>query len=437
MAELYEQHNTDDVLVRSVIAGLLNLLNNNIHYSQVWSGDTVEDLTVPWYYNFSHANNERFLQDNYTFFGKRCFKERKIDGDFNEYPKGILTYQSSNINSSSMTNIFTTGKYMKNNNGVLTSYTSFFYSIPIDMTFKCDVYTADTDFLSILKIEQAIRDTFYKNKSFYVTFKGMRVGCTVGFPEQNEFTTSMELTHDNTTRENKLSFSLGIETYQPVFDPSQEMPTDCSMSAIGFNTKIVNDSNIELNIIQPISGSNVIYSSGSPIAIEWNIKSADDLNSLIIKWIDESTKEEHYIAKGIYGFREEYIWNIPETISNFKQPLITIDDSDISFIEKANIKVTPINGYINEQSFRVLDGGKLNTDNQYVDFSLEYEDKLGNIIIDDNYKFKSNNGIIEKVVLKDEPKEYKGEVNIKNISIEIEIIGDNKISAKAEHIKIL
>lgn len=44
---LYNIHNTDDVLVRSVIAGLLNLLNNAIVYKQVWDNDTIQDVTVP------------------------------------------------------------------------------------------------------------------------------------------------------------------------------------------------------------------------------------------------------------------------------------------------------------------------------------------------------------------------------------------------------
>lgn len=438
MAELYEQHNSDDVLVRSVIAGLLNLLNNNIKYSQTWSSDTKEELFVPWYYDFSHANNERFLQDNFTFFGERCFNQRMIDGNFDKYPKGILTYKSSTINAQSVTNVFTTGKYTKNVDGVLTTYSSFVYSLPIDMVFSCEVYTADTDFLSILKIEQAIREAFYKNRSFYVTYKGMRVGCTAGFPESSEFASSMQLTHDNIARENKLTFTIGIETYQPCIDEKNEIPADCSMSAIGVNTDIGEDNKMKLTVTHPVTGDNTIYEAGSDMIISWDLEHGDDVNSFCIKYIDESTGESYNIAKAVSGNRESYVWKVPYGLSDFVQPII-MSDSD-RFIEKPIVTIVPTNGYITADSFHIYNRGTVNTiDPVYIDFSIEYEDKDGNIIIDNNYQYLCMNGQVESVLLKNRnnPTTYKGNFDTKNISIVVETLSGDIVSSKVKHIKVL
>lgn len=423
--KLYQRHNTDDILVRSVIAGLLDLLNNNISYSQIWNNDTVETVEVPWYYGFSHANNERFLQDNYTFFGRECFNNRKTDGDFNSYPKGIITYNGSKINASTSTNIFSTGTYMKNVNGVLTSYTSLFYSIPLDMTFDCTVYTSDTDFMSMLKIEQAIRETFYKNKSFYVLFRGMRVGCTVGFPEQHTFETNMELSYDNVKRENKLTFTLGVETYQPAFDETTEMLSDCSMNGIDVNISTFPQNDVYLKLLQPLEG-NVTYAAGAAMYIQWKCKSSNkDLYSINLDWIDQDTYEEHNIAHGIYMHSPEYIWNIPQSISNFIPPEINLNTKDYEFIEKPIIKVVPQDGLITSHSFVVLSPGhgrKINDVNQ-VPFTIEYKDDDDNLIIDDNYYFNLNdNGEINvhnPVGLNNDPKLYLRSYEPKLISIKI------------------
>ena len=74
--ELYARYNVDDVFNRVVIIGLLNLLNNEITYEQIIDTNVVETVHVPFMYDFG-SSDERFAQDNYTFFGTACFGEKK------------------------------------------------------------------------------------------------------------------------------------------------------------------------------------------------------------------------------------------------------------------------------------------------------------------------------------------------------------------------
>ncbi|HPI82155.1 MAG TPA: hypothetical protein PK122_02915, partial [Candidatus Paceibacterota bacterium] len=60
---LYQKYNNEDILIRAVIAGLLDVLNNHIEYKQVWANDDVETIKVPWLYN--QSGDERFMQDFY------------------------------------------------------------------------------------------------------------------------------------------------------------------------------------------------------------------------------------------------------------------------------------------------------------------------------------------------------------------------------------
>ncbi|NMC59085.1 MAG: hypothetical protein GYA51_06850, partial [Candidatus Methanofastidiosa archaeon] len=55
---LYHKYNNENILIRAVLAGLLDILNNQIKYEQVWGDDDVETVQVPWYYN--QSGDERF-----------------------------------------------------------------------------------------------------------------------------------------------------------------------------------------------------------------------------------------------------------------------------------------------------------------------------------------------------------------------------------------
>ena len=391
-SSLYNIHNTDDVLVRSVISGLLGLLNNAIVYKQVWDNDTMQDVTVPWYYGFSHANNERFLQDNYTFFGRECFGSRRMDTDFNSYPKGVIVYKGCQIDAGSCTSPVM-GTFMRNDRGVLTTYKAMMESIPLNMTFDCTVITADTDFLSVMKIEQAIRYKFYKNQSFYVMFSGVRVGCTVGFPEQYSYEPTMDLTYDNVKRENKMTFTLGVETYQPVFDPTTAIPADCVMESIGLNVMPAESADVSAVITDPAGGAVMSYSAGAAMEIRWDFKAdTTETYSLCLDFVPDSGGPVK-IAYGLYCYSGEYIWNIPDGMTGFTQPEIYVNSDKYRFGVMPSVRVIPNgNGEITAGSFIITDPGSgawLDEDKDgTVPFSLEYVDDDGNVVIDDNYMFR-------------------------------------------------
>ena len=120
--QLYERYNTDDVFNRVVIIGLLDLLNHKLKYDQIWDDNVVEEVVVPFMYDFG-SSDERFAQDNYTFFGTTCFNEKKITGKFDMLPRGSIKYTGSAIDSGNITNRFIQGTFLKNENGKF--YVSF------------------------------------------------------------------------------------------------------------------------------------------------------------------------------------------------------------------------------------------------------------------------------------------------------------------------
>lgn len=116
--QLYSRYNYDDVFNRNVIIGLLDLLNHKMSYDQIWDDNVVEKVYVPFMYDFG-SSDERFAQDNYTFFGTTCFANKKIDGKFDMLPRGAVKYTGSSIDAANMTNRAVRGHYLKNENGSL------------------------------------------------------------------------------------------------------------------------------------------------------------------------------------------------------------------------------------------------------------------------------------------------------------------------------
>ena len=385
---LYQRYNYDNVFNRSVIAGLLYLLNHKLTYEQVWDDNTVENVTIPFAYNFAHAKDQRFAQDNYTFFGRECFSDKLIDGKFDMCPRFVMTYTGSQIESSNITNRFVKGTYMKDENGVLVSYTAFMYSIPLTLNFEFEgwIDTLETAF----KIEQEIRNTFYKNQTFNVLYKGMKIGCRAGFPETYTLTDkTVSYSFESESQLIKMSFSLAVEAYQPCFDESQSIQSDKKIEYFGFDPTVYNNhiipenKKIELHLHH--IDTSKYYVAGQTIEISWDaISTSSDVYTILLYYITPDG-DKHIIDCSLrqHNF---FDWTIPETISNFKQPKILFYDNDgINIKKDPKVVVIPEStGYVNSGCFCILDPGEFTNDG-YVQVSCEYIDASSNIKIHDCY----------------------------------------------------
>ena len=397
---LYQKYNYDNVFNRSVIAGLLYLLNHRLTYEQVWDDNVVETVTIPFAYNFVHAKDQRFAQDNYTFFGRECVSDKLVDGKFDRCPRFMLTYTGSQIESANITNRFVKGTYMKDENGKLTSYTAFMYSIPLNMSFELEgwIDTLETAF----KIEQAIRDTFYKNQTFNVLYRGMKIGCRVGFPEQytvGEKTVSYSFEQDSQLI--KMSFSLSVEAYQPCFDESVSIPSENKIEGFGFDSGVYNAAitpktrkvSIKMNGID----TSRPYSVGEKIHISWDTSSNNsDVSSVIVYYVTDDG--DTHMIKCITDQNGFYDWTVPQFAAKSKGPSVYVIGGTIFANREPIITAVPnVRGYIDSGSFFISDGGLFSGDG-YVQVSCEYVDKNGKNHISDCYVGVVENGSLSEVM---------------------------------------
>ena len=219
-----EKYNSDDIHARSVIAGLLSFLNQEIFILNTWdnSDSGQEIVEVPFYYSIT--GDERYLQDFFSHTWNKCLKAG-LEGNFDALPRGMVKLESTNIDTASMTQRWIRGNFNrviknvdKDGNVVsenIEAFNAYINSIPQRMDFSVEMHT-DT-LTDAFKLQQTITEVFYKSQVFYTTYKGILVPCQVNFPEQYGIEKTFEMTYpsDNTI---KLAFNLDVETYLPVID---------------------------------------------------------------------------------------------------------------------------------------------------------------------------------------------------------------------------
>ena len=397
MQEFYQKYNTDDVFNRSVIGGLLYLLNHEITYKQVWDNNVTEDVTVPFAYNFSHAKDQRFAQDNYTFFGRECFSDKFIDGKFDMVPRFAVTYTGSNIDSANITNRFVRGEYQKEENGVINSYTAYMYSIPLTMNFDIEGWIDNT--ITAFKLEQTIRETFYKNRTFNVLYRGLKIPCRVGFPESmtvGEKVVSYSFEQD--TQLTKMNFTVAVECYQPCFDESTSLPAASRIERFGFDPNVynmsVNAKNKRVSLNFKNFDSERTYSTGETVTLYWESNSnTSDVYTVILYYI--TPDGDKHIIDVPFASVNMYDWTIPTTISNFKQPTVTFIEDEISVKKQPKITVVPnSSGYVTTDCFFIEDPGQFSKSG-YMQVSCEFINAKGQIRIHDCYvaEVDAQNGV--------------------------------------------
>lgn len=209
-------YNTDNVLIRASIVGLVNELNNRINYEQVWEDQKMEIVRVPFFYN--QSGDERFMQDYFSNWSD-CAPDF-IEGNMDPIPRGVVTLTGVSILSANLTSRYVRGYYTKEIDGELKRFNSYINSIPIQLNFGAEIVFDTT--VDSFKIMQSAMSVLYKTLVFNINYKGFRIPTQVGFPESYASDRQFQYTYGVSERP-KVSFDIELQTYLPIADPDQEM----------------------------------------------------------------------------------------------------------------------------------------------------------------------------------------------------------------------
>ena len=459
-----QRSNTDDIHIRSVLVGLLNLLNNQIFFENVVSDEKYDIVEVPFFPPI--PGEERFLQD-YFMLWDDCGFPKTVDGNIDVIPRGHVNIEDITIDTSGLTQRWVRGEFTKNIGGRIETFSAYINSLPLDLSFSVEIHCNNT--IESYKIIQAFLETFYKVRIYNIAFKGFMVPCQVSFPEDMPLEKSIEFTYPSDSRDNYIiNFSLDIETYYPVvdepnlgsqagrdiadgdgnitrtkltsaqfdsllkrkrgmkeFDDDQTSIMRDNMS--GKTASIRHKSNIMENIIdtktvldekdiKEIKITNPVYDnkfkSLETIEINWEFKGWIDKINLY--YSEDYGNSWILINKYINTYNKKYLWNIP----NFSKPIDTNIISNKKPIEHAEIKLlADINGSIYD--YIIVNPGKGYDETAYI----EIESKEGDgaeitLEIDDSF--------IKSLVIHSGGSNYKPTKQIE-ISLKIQSSSDNSL----------
>lgn len=219
MSGFLQKYNTDEVFLRGLITALLKSLNDKLTYIQINDQQEVIEVYVPFFY--SMTGDESFLQDFFLEY-KVCLTDSTLaEGNYDVLPRGIVTLQSSEIDTQNLTNKYTRMTYARETvEGEMKSFSSYTNSVPLNLTFSINI-KCDT-LLDSFKIYQSVLSTFYKTYPFSFEYEGFRIPCQVGFPESYEIQKQLEFTYSNSQKYIEFNFSILIESYFPIKDLTTE-----------------------------------------------------------------------------------------------------------------------------------------------------------------------------------------------------------------------
>lgn len=222
------QYNTDNVLIRDVMLGLLDLLNRRVSIDQVLSDTEIKKISIP-FFPFNYGQ-ERFLQDFYYKYGWDCDGPTYAEGNADPVPRGVVHFDTFAIDSAALTNKFVRATYARpvtsDGQTVMQSFSA--YVNPVPMKIQAEVEVLANTALESYKIIEAFVAVFYKARAYTVEHRGFPVETRVGFP--NEYTVDKPTTFTyGDTSTITIKIPLEIETYLPVVDPTSEVPMSSQM----------------------------------------------------------------------------------------------------------------------------------------------------------------------------------------------------------------
>jgi hypothetical protein len=249
----------------------------------------------------------------------------------------------------------------------------------------------------------------------------MKIGCRAGFPETyttGEKTVTYSFEQDSQLI--KMNFNLAVEAYQPCFDESMSVQSENKIENFAFDPDVFNAgvtrNNKQVSIKFKDFDVERYYAAGQTITLEWEVNSnTSDVYTVLLYYI--TPDGDRHIIDCSMRQHNFYDWIIPETISNFQQPNITLIENEITAKTNPHIVVIPEStGYVNTGSFGIIEPGTFSKDG-YMQVSLEYIDASSNVKVYDGYiaEVTKDEGVKQIYYYKDLPEVQFEMMNTKRL----------------------
>lgn len=212
----YDLHyNFDDIFLRNVIVGFINLTHENVRwYMQTGRAHTERrEVRVPFY--FSTTGSERYLQDNFLNDMVTDPANEKAEGTYDLIPRGILNLTGMSVVTNEITNKYVRVERTRmQDDGSLKTFSVETFWVPIEMEFECTIHV--DSMADQLKCTEASMAAFYKHRPFQVDLVSMRIPAVAFFSEKYENDRTFDYKFED-KKSYTVKYPVTVKTSFPIF----------------------------------------------------------------------------------------------------------------------------------------------------------------------------------------------------------------------------
>lgn len=200
--------NYDNVFIRNVGLALCKTWTKNIRWINRFENGEKIRVVMPFY--FSMTGDERFILD--TFVDDTV--DRRVELNTDQIPRGVMIFQGASLKSTEFAN---PNQYLGQKadiNSEMKNIISKVKAVPVICNYNVEIKLASERDVEVCY--QKIWDCFFNYEFFRLNYYGMPIDAYFRLPDDK----SVEIirTDDQSTeRYKKMSFSLAVDTYYPVF----------------------------------------------------------------------------------------------------------------------------------------------------------------------------------------------------------------------------
>lgn len=251
-----DKYNTDNVFMRVIMVGLIDLLNRRVAIEQTVDDDDVRLIYIPFYPN--QIGQDRFMQDFFMYYRPDC-ETGYAEGNYDQVPRGVITLNSFSINSAALTNKFTRGTFNREVDDTVQAFSDYINVIPLTISYELEIIAGTV--IEAYKIVQEVISVFYKAASINVDYKGMRVPALVGFAQDYTINKPTTFTYGDDDRIT-VTFPIELETYMPVMGDPFSQTVRTKTSTAGSSSEMPRGKTMYHgigNVVYSVSGVSGVY----------------------------------------------------------------------------------------------------------------------------------------------------------------------------------
>jgi len=213
MNNIGHEFDYDDHFFRMITVSLAKTLSKNVRWINKFSPNNDKEsgfkrVFLPFY--TSLTGEEQFILDAFV----DDIVDKRVSMNTDQLQRGSITWTGFNTRSEEFSN---PNQYLSKNvniNNKLRKVISKAKGVPISCNYEIEIQLATS--MEIDKVSQKLLNIFYNYMFFSFDYYGLKIDAFFNLPDDKQIEIVREINMES-DRKKKITFSLEIQTYYPIF----------------------------------------------------------------------------------------------------------------------------------------------------------------------------------------------------------------------------